>query len=177
MWGKLQRDSVRWRIGLNRSNASSQFMMIASCDRVPYTVRQHSYNQPHAKSPSQSQSRTTCRGDVAGPASHDSCRRRLRQDARADDAHRLADPDRTGRAERHPGRDVYEQGGEGNAGAAVVNDADQYARHVDRHVPWLVQSPVARALPRRRLAANISNPGFTRPAVHDQAFAESKQYR
>ena len=50
----------------------------------------------HARSPRQSESRTTRRRDAAGRARADSRGRRLRQDARADHPHRLADPDRAG---------------------------------------------------------------------------------
>ena len=86
-----------------------------------------------------------CRRGRADPR-----RRRLRQDARADHPHRLADPDRPGLARRHPGGDLHQQGGEGDADAAVGDAAGQHARHVDRHLPRPVQPLAARALPRRR---------------------------
>jgi hypothetical protein len=79
----------------------------------------------------------------------DPCRCRQRQDARPDHAHRLADLDRAGRAAGHPGGDLHQQGGEGNAVAPRGDAADQHARHVDRHLSRSLQPPPARALTAR----------------------------
>ncbi len=97
-------------------------------------------------------------GDAAAAAGADPGRRRLGQDAGADHAHRLA-----ARAPaRHAGadlrRDVHEQGGQGDAGPAVGDAADQRARHVDRHLPRPGQPLPARPLEAGRAAAKLSDP-------------------
>ena len=66
-------------------------------------------------------------------------------------------------------RHVHEQGRERDADAAVGDDADAHARHVDRHVPRPVQPHAARALPRREPAAAVPDPRHAGPARADQA--------
>jgi hypothetical protein len=104
----------------------------------------------HVRFARPSQSATACRGHPAAAARPDPCRRRQRQDAGADDPHRLADLDRTGRSAGGPGGDFHQQGGQGNAGPPGGAAADQYPRHVDRHLSRPVQPLPARAPPRGR---------------------------
>ena len=47
---------------------------------------------------------------------------------------------------------------QGDADAHLGDAADQHARHVGRHFPRPVQPPAARALPRRRPAADLPDP-------------------
>ena len=125
---------------------------------------------PHGFSTSrQSQSRAARGGHAAARVGADPRRRGQRQDARADDAHRVAAGHRAGEPAVDPRRDVHQQGREGDADAAVGDDADAHARHVARHLPRPVQSHAARALPRRRAAAGVPDPRHAGPARADQA--------
>ena len=108
------------------------------------------------------QPRATRRRHAAGRAGADPGRRRLGQDPRADHAHRLADPDRPGVARRRAGRDLHQQGGEGDADAPRRDAADQRARHVDRHLPRPVQPLPARALEARRRCRRASRSSIRR---------------
>ena len=58
--------------------------------------------------------------------------------------------------------------------AAVRDDADAHARHVDRHVPRPVQPDAARALPRRRPAAALPDHRHAGPARADQAAVQAR---
>ncbi len=107
--------------------------------------------------------RAARRGGAAARARADPGRRRLRQDARADHAHRLAAGTPRSVAGRHPRGHVHEQGRQGDADAARRAAADQPARHVDRHVSRAVQSLPARALQGREPAAELSDPRHAGP--------------
>jgi DNA helicase-2/ATP-dependent DNA helicase PcrA len=70
-----------------------------------------------------------------------------------------------------PRRDVHEQGREGDADAALRDDADAHARHVARHLPRPVQPHAARTLPAPRPAAGVPDPGHRRTSSADQALS------
>ena len=101
--------------------------------------------------------RAACGSDAAAAAGADPRRRGLGQDTRADDAHRLAAADRTHEPGAGARRDLHQQGGQGNAGAARGDVAGERARHVDRHLPRPVQPLPARALEAGRPAARFSD--------------------
>ena len=103
--------------------------------------------------------------------------RRLWQDPCAHHPHRLAAPDRAGVARRHPGRDLHQQGRQGNDDAAHRHAAGQRARHVDRHLPRPVQPVPARALQAAALPSDLPDPGHAGPALGHQAADEAAQRR
>ena len=121
---------------------------------APIVVRHRS--APADRAARRPQSRAARRRHAAGRARADPRRRRLGQDPRADDPHRLADPDRPGLARRRAGRDLHQQGGQGDADAARRDAADPRARHVGRHLPRPVQPLPARALEARRRCRRAS---------------------
>src|SRR6185437_1105611 len=71
----------------------------------------------------ESQPRTARRGDAAARVGADPRRRRQRQDARPDDAHRVAARHRAGESAVDPGGDVHQQGRPGNDVAPFGADA------------------------------------------------------
>jgi diguanylate cyclase (GGDEF)-like protein len=98
-------------------------------------------------------------GDVAGAAGIDTGWCWVGQDARADDAHRVAAADGPDEPCAGAGGDVHQQGRQGNAGALGGHAAGERARHVDRHLPRPVQPVPARALEARGAAAGLPDPG------------------
>ena len=132
----------------------------------------------HGISPSRKpQSRAARRRHAAARVRADPGGRRQRQDARADDPHRVAARHRAGRPAVDPRRHVHEQGGEGDADPARGAHAGEHARHVGRHVPRPVQPDAARAPPRREPAAALPDPRHAGPAVADQADVQGAQPR
>ncbi len=85
-------------------------------------------------------------GHRPAPRGADPGRRRVGQDARAHDAHRVAAADRAHEPGAGTRRDVHEQGRQGDARPPAEHAAGERARHVDRHVPRPVQPVPARAL-------------------------------
>jgi diguanylate cyclase (GGDEF)-like protein/PAS domain S-box-containing protein len=82
----------------------------------------------------------------------------LGQDAGADHAHRVAAADRAREPGAGAGRDLHQQGRQGDAGAPRGHAAGERARHVDRHVSWAVQPLPARALEAGGAAAVVPDP-------------------
>jgi len=116
-------------------------------------------------------------GDPAGPTGADPGRRRLGQDPRADDAHRVAAADRAHEPGTDPGRDVHQQGGQGDARPPPGDAAGERARHVDRHLPRPVQPLPARPLETGRPAAIVPDPrraGHRRRRQTRRQVAESR---
>jgi diguanylate cyclase (GGDEF)-like protein/PAS domain S-box-containing protein len=133
----------------------------ATVFRGPERGRHAADHGPAGASAAGPEPRTARGGDVVGrPAmlGADPGRRGLGQDAGADNAHRVAAADRAHEPGAGAGRDLHQQGGQGDAGAAGGDAAGERARHVDRHLPRPVQPLPARALEARELAAGFPNP-------------------
>ena len=138
--------------------------------RCPTMFRPTGSTSPHARSAREPQSRATRRRHAAARVRADPRRRRQRQDARADHAHRVADRDRPGVARwRSSAVTFTNKAAQEMLTRLSAHAADQHARHVDRHVPRPVQPHAARALPRRRPAAALPDPRHAGPARADQA--------
>ena len=116
------------------------------------------------------QSRTARRRHPAPGARADPGRRRLGQDPRPDHAHRLADPDRPAVAGRRDGRDLHQQGGQGDADAARRHARHPRARHVGRHLPcacpnrFLLRALEVWRLCRKAFRSSIRAPTSSRPS-------------
>ena len=141
------------------------------------TMRDVPRSRTQLPAPAESQSGATRRRHAAQHPCPDPGGRRFRQDAGADDPHRLAAADRPGLARRHPGRDLHQQGRQGNDDAPVGHAAGECARHVDRHFSRPVQPVSACALQAGQPAAELPDPGYARPAFGDQAPVQAVQHR
>src|SRR6266550_9036014 len=115
------------------------------------------------------QSRATRRRHAAPRLRAHSRGRRQWQDAGSHDANCLAAGDRSSKPAVDPRRHLYQQGGQRDADASRRVDAGESSGDVGWNVSWLVQSDAAHALPRRELAAALSNHRYAGPARTDQA--------
>ena len=125
----------------------------------------------------QPQSGATGRRHVARHPRLDSGGGRFGQDPGADHPHCLAAAKRLRLARRYLGRDLHQQGGQGNAHAPVGHAAGECARHVDWHVSRLVQPLFAHPLPAGQPAFDVSDSGHPRPAFSHQAAVQAVQNR
>jgi diguanylate cyclase (GGDEF)-like protein/PAS domain S-box-containing protein len=108
-------------------------------------------------------------GDAARAAGVDPRGGRVRQDAGADHAHRVAAANRPHQPGAGAGSDLHQQGGQGDARAPGRDAAGERARHVDRHLPRPGQPIPARALEAGGAAAVVPDPRRPRQRRRRQA--------
>ena len=167
--GPLERTVTMWRVEGNEGSLESPHARDLADEhaeksggfRVAASRWGDFDERPAAPLASGAEPRAAGGGDAAGrPAAIgvDPGWRGVRQDARIDHTHRLALADRAHEPGAGAGRDLHEQGGQGDARPAVEHAAGERARYVDRHLPRPVQPLPARALEAGGAAAVVPDP-------------------
>jgi EAL domain-containing protein (putative c-di-GMP-specific phosphodiesterase class I)/GGDEF domain-containing protein len=147
-----------WRVGPSLESAHANQ---PAPERGPGDVVAARDRRPAAAPAAGPEPRAARGGDAAGRTAAvgaDPRRRGLGQDARADHPHRLAAADRAHQPGPGAGRDLHQQGGQGDARPPVGDAAGERAGHVDRHVPRPVQPLPARPLEGGGTAAGVPDP-------------------
>jgi diguanylate cyclase (GGDEF)-like protein len=173
----VERSLTLWRVGPSLESAHARDSASARAPGPAAGGGGPGHDRPAAPPAAGPEPRAARGGDPAGPAGIDPGGRRLGQDPRADDAHRVAAADRANKSGTGAGRDLHEQGGQGDARAPLGHAAGERARHVDRHLPRPVQPLPARALEAGGPAAVVPDPrrpGHRRRRQTRRQVAESR---
>ena len=115
--------------------------------------------------------------DPRGRAAAGAGRRRHRQDARADHAHRPSADHRPRPALADPGRHLHQQGGARNARSRREPDRRRGRRHVARHLPLDRRARAAPPCRAGRAEEQLHHPRHRRPDAADQAAAAGRGHR
>jgi len=156
--GPMARTVTLWRMGGSLEWAHEPNAAFARANGPADDGGADGHHRP-AAAPAEGPESGAVRGrDAADAALADPGGRGLGQDARADDAHRLAAADRAHQPGADPRGDLHQQGRQGDARPTAGDAAGERARHVDRHLPRPVQPLPARALEAGGAAAVLPDP-------------------